>query len=60
MSKKELCPWITLNGEEIADSEFVVQTLIKHFNLSIDDHLTKERKAVLDCARIMLEEQTFW
>ena len=59
MSKKKLCPWITLNGEDTADSQFVILRLKEHFNLPEDD-LTDERRAALDCARIMLEEQTFW
>lgn len=55
-----LCPWITLNGEDIDDSQHILERLTEQFNVKLDDHLTPERKATLEAIRIMLEEHFFW
>ncbi|XP_042864503.1 failed axon connections-like [Penaeus japonicus] len=60
MGSRGLCPWITLNGEDIEDSQHIVDRLTKQFKVRLDDHLTPERKATLEAVRIMLEEQLFW
>ena len=33
---------------------------MKHFKIDFDKHLTPERKAIVEMARIMCEEQLFW
>ncbi|XP_068248374.1 failed axon connections homolog [Palaemon carinicauda] len=57
---KGKCPWITLNGEELGDSEMIIQKLIDHFKVDLDNHLDTRRKAQLETVRITADEFVFW
>ena len=59
-SKKGKMPWISYNGQDIADSNFCVQFLTKEFNVDIDSHLSSTDRAIAHCIRTMLEENTYW
>ena len=59
-SKKGKVPWIELNGQEIADSNFSIQFLMKEFQVDIDSHLSATEKAIAHSVRTMLEENTYW
>ncbi|KAF2345124.1 Thioredoxin-like fold, partial [Trinorchestia longiramus] len=60
MGPKHKTPWITINGEDIADSEIIIQRLQKMFNKFPDTDLPKEERAVGVAMRVMLEEHFYW
>lgn len=53
-------PWITLNGEEIADSQLCIELLARKFNKDLKSHLTKEEIAAAHALQIMAEEHLQW
>ncbi|CAL4112250.1 unnamed protein product [Meganyctiphanes norvegica] len=54
------CPWITFNGDEVEDSELIINYLTKNFDIHLDDHLTTKKKANLHALRILGDEHLFW
>ncbi|XP_069158348.1 failed axon connections homolog [Procambarus clarkii] len=57
---KGRCPWITINGEEVADSEFILEHLTHRFNLDLDAHIDPRQAAVLEAVRVLADEHLFW
>lgn len=57
---KRKTPWITFNGQEIGDSQLIMEMLAKEFGKDFSSHLTPEEKAVARSLRIMAEEHFFW
>jgi len=53
-------PWITLNGEHIADSQICLELLARKFNKDFSSHLTPEEQAVGRAMQIMTEEHLLW
>ena len=53
-------PWITLNGEDMADSQLCLEFLAKKFNKDFSSHLTPEELAVGRAMQIMAEEHLQW
>ncbi|KAK8394504.1 hypothetical protein O3P69_006587 [Scylla paramamosain] len=60
MGSKGKSPWITLNGQDLADSQFVMEHLASKFNKDFSSHLSREEKATAHALRIMLENNTLW
>ena len=52
------CPWITINGVELSDSELIIDYLMKHFNKPIPEKLTPAEHAVGRAVQVMLDEYT--
>ena len=59
-SKKGKIPWISFDGQEIADSSFCIQYLNKKFNIDLDKHLDDTQKAIAHAYIKMMEENTLW
>ncbi|KAK7077294.1 hypothetical protein SK128_014232 [Halocaridina rubra] len=57
---KGKCPWITLNGEDLGDSEIIIRRLVQDFKVELNNHLDNRRKAELEAVRIMADEYVFW
>ena len=57
---KGKCPWITLNGKEIADSQLAIEAIMKANGKEIDPHLSPEEKAVARAMAVTLEERFYW
>ncbi|XP_042214890.1 failed axon connections homolog [Homarus americanus] len=57
---KGKCPWITVNGTDVADSEFIVEYITEHFNVNIDAHLDPRKVAILEAVRVLADEHLFW
>lgn len=57
---KGKCPWITINGEDIGDSEFVLDNLTQRFNVNLESHLTTKQVANLEAVRVLADEHFFW
>ncbi|KAK7080727.1 hypothetical protein SK128_021676 [Halocaridina rubra] len=53
-------PWITLNGEDISDSQLVIETLAKKFDKNFSRDLSPEQQAVARAFTIMLDEHLAW
>eukprot|EP00092_Neocalanus_flemingeri_P041832 GFUD01045563.1.p1 GENE.GFUD01045563.1~~GFUD01045563.1.p1 ORF type:complete len:289 (+),score=100.67 GFUD01045563.1:119-985(+) len=60
MSDKQKTPWITINGEDVADSQLVVEFLTDKLGKDMDSHLTEEEEASARAMRIMIEEHLYW
>ena len=60
MSKKGQSPFILLNGEEIPDSNFIIEHLCKYFNKDPYPGLTEVDKAIARAFLKMIEENTTW
>ena len=60
MSSKGKTPFIMLNGEEIADSQFCIEFLNKKFNVDLDKDLTPEQKGAARAFRRSAEEGLYW
>lgn len=53
-------PWISYNGENIADSQFSIDYLKAKLNVNLDSDYNSAEVAVGRAFRRMLEEGTFW
>jgi len=53
---KRKSPWIELDGEAIADSELIIETLAHRSGFDVDQGLSPEQRAVSHAVRRMLEE----
>merc|ERR1712154_163178 len=60
MSSKGKTPWMSLNGEATADSQFCIDRLTSHFDLDLDSHLTSEQRGLARAVRALVEENLYW
>lgn len=60
MSPKGKTPWITLNGEDISDSQLCIEMLSRKFCKDLGAHLSDEERAVARAFQIMMEEHFYW
>ena len=60
MSAKQKIPWITYNGEDVADSQFCIEYLNEKFGVDLNAHLTEEEKAIARAFQKMTEENLYW
>lgn len=60
MSTKGKTPWMTLNGEEVADSQFCIDLLRRKFEKDMSSHLSPEERATAQAYRLMMEEHFYW
>lgn len=58
--KNDKSPWVELDGESVSDSSLIIEFLNQRFNVSADDHLTEEQKALGRILQKTIEENTFW
>lgn len=59
-SERGQVPFIEVNGRQIADSNLIIQELIKTFNLKIDQHLSEKDVAKFNVYTAFLEDSLFW
>ncbi|XP_063393409.1 failed axon connections [Cydia fagiglandana] len=59
-SKKGQLPFVELNGEEIADSTFIIKDLSEKFNKDLDAALTPEQRVVSHAMISMIENHLSW
>ncbi|XP_068223255.1 failed axon connections-like [Palaemon carinicauda] len=53
-------PWITLNGEEIADSQLIIEALGRKFDKNFTSRLPKEQQAIALAMNLMMTEHITW
>ncbi|XP_063373648.1 failed axon connections [Cydia amplana] len=59
-SKKGQLPFVELNGEEIADSTFIIKDLSEKFNKDLDAALTPEQRVLSHAMISMIENHLSW
>ncbi|RUS85328.1 hypothetical protein EGW08_006929 [Elysia chlorotica] len=59
-SSKGKVPWISYNGEEVADSQFCIEFVKSKFGVDLNRGLSTEQRAVAHAFRIMMDEFHFW
>lgn len=59
-SKKGKYPWIEYNGEEICDTEFIIEYLNEKFEIDLNKQYSATDLAIARAFQKMLEENTFW
>ncbi|KAK3780382.1 hypothetical protein RRG08_062003 [Elysia crispata] len=59
-SSKGKVPWISYNGEHIADSQFCIEFIKTQFGVDLNEGLSKEQAAVAYAFRVMMDEFHFW
>lgn len=60
LSDKKKCPWITINGKDVADSQLAILHLNDIFDKSPSKDLSASEQGVGNAFRIMLEEHFYW
>jgi glutathione S-transferase len=53
-------PFITLNGEDVADSQFVIEYLSKKFNVNFSSNYSPEQNGIARAFFKLTEESFFW
>jgi len=53
-------PWISLNGQHLADSELIIQFLTKKFEVKLGSTYTPKELALGGAVRIMMDDHFFW
>lgn len=59
-SSKSQIPWITLNGVNYADSQFIIDFLSKQRSIDLNRNLTQEQKAIARAFLKLGEESLKW
>ncbi|CAL8096548.1 unnamed protein product [Orchesella dallaii] len=57
---KGKAPWISLNGEHVADSEFIIAYLNRKCNKDLNKEHSVDQLALGTAVRVMLEDQFSW
>ncbi|ODM93959.1 hypothetical protein Ocin01_12720 [Orchesella cincta] len=58
--EKGKAPWVSLNGQHISDSEFIIAFLNREFNKDLNKEHPVEQLALGTAVRVMLEDQFSW
>ncbi|KAG7153744.1 Failed axon connections-like 4 [Homarus americanus] len=58
--QRGLCPWMTVNGEGLADSQLMIEWLGQHFHKNFTKRLTETQQAVARAFTIMIDEHLCW
>ena len=59
-SPKGKTPWITINGQDVSDSQLAIEYLAKKFERDFSKHLSEEERAIARAFRVMVEERVYW
>ncbi|XP_076467681.1 failed axon connections homolog isoform X1 [Babylonia areolata] len=59
-SSKSKYPWITYNGEDIADSAFCISFLNRQRNVNLSSWMSPEQRAVAVAFQRLAEEDLYW
>ena len=59
-SKKGKFPWISYNGESLADTQFCIEFLNKSKQVDLNSWLSPEQKAVALAFQRMVEDDLYW
>ncbi|ESO95855.1 hypothetical protein LOTGIDRAFT_175070 [Lottia gigantea] len=59
-SSKGKFPWIEYNGQEVADTSFIIQFLNEKHHIDLNSHLSDSDRAIARAFRKMAEENLYW
>eukprot|EP00094_Tigriopus_californicus_P008512 TCALIF_08204-PA protein Name:"Similar to fax Failed axon connections (Drosophila melanogaster)" AED:0.33 eAED:0.33 QI:0/0/0/0.5/1/1/2/0/70 len=59
-SKRGLLPFVEYNGEEIADSEFIIKTLSEKLDKNMDEGMGKDQLGVQHAMVAMVDNHLNW
>ena len=59
-SKKGLLPFVEINGEELPDSNMIIETLAKKFDKEMPAQLSQDQKNVQHAMIAMVENHLHW
>lgn len=59
-SKKGQLPFVEVNGEEIADSSFIIKELSQRFDKDLDANLDSSQKNISHAIISMIENHFHW
>ncbi|XP_076468610.1 failed axon connections homolog [Babylonia areolata] len=59
-SSKHKYPWITYNGEDLADSSFIIHFLNQHLKVNLNSWMTDEQRAVATAFQRLVEDDLYW
>lgn len=57
---KDKSPWVTWNGEDIADSQIIIERLGRHYGKDFTSRLTAEQQAAARAISLMVTEHLCW
>ena len=60
MSPKSKCPWITVNGVEVSDSQLAIDHLVETLEDCEPDDLSPADRGLATAVRVTLEEHFYW
>ena len=53
-------PWITVDGEDVPDSQLAIEKLSKVFGKELSNSKDVKEQALAEAMRIMVEEHLYW
>ena len=53
-------PWITLNGQDMGDSQFIIEFLAKKYNVNFSSNFSPMENGIARAFSKMTEESLFW
>ena len=59
-SKRGLLPFVEFNGEEIADSEFIIAALGEKLGKDMDEGLSQDQRGVQHAMMTMVDNHMHW
>ena len=59
-SRKGMLPFVEINGDEIADSNMIIETLAKKFDKEMPAQLSQDQKNVQHAMIAMVENHLRW
>ena len=54
------CPWVSIDGMDIADSQLSIEKLAETFKLDLYENVTIKERAIAESLRVMIEEYLYW
>ena len=53
-------PWATIDGEDVGDSQLIIEKLAKLMDKDLTKHMDPKQVAPENSMRIMMEEHFYW
>jgi glutathione S-transferase len=60
LSPKGKIPWLTLNDEDVSDSDFCIKYLQEKYQKNLSEHLSEQEKAIARSFLKLTEESLRW
>lgn len=57
---KKMAPWVTIDGESIGDSTFIIEELARRYRVDADGWLDPKQRAIAQAVKGMVEEHLYF